>query len=57
MFNKAIIYHICGWSPGSLNVYSLVGDSAPESSWEWGLGLVSQSQKNTHGMDSLISTH
>jgi hypothetical protein len=32
MYNKAILYHICGWSRGSLHVYSLVGGPVPGSS-------------------------
>ena len=30
--NKAILCHICGWSHGSLHVYSLVGGPVPRSS-------------------------
>jgi hypothetical protein len=32
MFNKAILCHICGWSHGSLHVYSLVDGPVPRSS-------------------------
>ena len=32
MTDKAILCYICGWSHGSLHVYSLVGGLVPESS-------------------------
>jgi hypothetical protein len=32
MPNKAILCYICGWSLGSLHVYSLVGGLVPASS-------------------------
>ena len=32
MSNKAILCYLCGWSHGSLHVYSLVGDLVPGSS-------------------------
>jgi hypothetical protein len=35
MSNKAIFCHICGWSHGSLHVYSLVGDPVPGAPGVW----------------------
>jgi hypothetical protein len=36
MSDKAVLYHICSRSHGSLHVYSLVGGPVPGSSWESG---------------------
>jgi hypothetical protein len=36
MPNKVILCYICGWSHGSLHVYSLVGGSVPGSSGRGG---------------------
>jgi hypothetical protein len=35
MPTKALLCHICGWSHGSLHVFSLVGDLVPGSSRVW----------------------
>jgi hypothetical protein len=37
MPDKAILCYICGWSHGSLHVYSLVGSLVPGSSGESGV--------------------
>jgi hypothetical protein len=34
--DKAILYYICGWSHGSLHVYSLAGGLVPGSSGSTG---------------------